>query len=45
MEPRYRSEESLLNLSIVEAYTAGQNMKLYKLTEFGREIISSLKGR
>jgi len=45
MEPRYRSEESLLNLSIVEAHTAGQNMRLYKLTEFGREIVSSLKGR
>ena len=45
MEPRYRREESLLNLSIVEAYTNGRRMRLYKLTDFGKEIISSLKSK
>ncbi|HID25384.1 MAG TPA: hypothetical protein EYP23_02835 [Thermoplasmata archaeon] len=43
MEPRYRREESLLNLSIVEAYMDGRRMRLYKLTDFGKEIVSSLK--
>lgn len=45
MEPRYKREESLLHLSIVERYTNGQNMKLYRLTDFGREIVSSLRSR
>ncbi|HEC87242.1 MAG TPA: hypothetical protein ENI49_05180 [Thermoplasmatales archaeon] len=45
MEPRYRTEESLIHLSLVESYENGQNMKLYRLTDLGKEIISQLKSR
>ena len=43
MESRYREEESLLSLNIVEEKTSGKNIKLYGLTPFGEEVIKSLK--
>ena len=39
MESRYREEESLLNLNIVEEKQGGKNIKLYGLTPFGREML------
>lgn len=43
MGDRYRVEESLLNLEIVEEKKGGKNIKLYGLTPFGREMIQSIK--
>jgi len=45
MESRYREEESLLSLNIVEEKTGGKNIKLYSLTPFGKEIIESMRNR
>ncbi len=45
MESRYRPEESLLGLNLVEEKHAGKNIKLYGLTSFGKEIIESLNNR
>jgi len=42
MESRYRVEESLLNLDIVEEKKGGKNIKLYGLTTFGKEILEEL---
>ncbi|UCH72592.1 MAG: hypothetical protein JSW62_05845, partial [Thermoplasmatales archaeon] len=39
---RYRVEESLLGLDIVEEKSGGKNIKLYSLTPFGKEIIESI---
>jgi predicted transcriptional regulator with HTH domain len=45
MNERYRDDESLLSLSLVEQVAGGkhQDIKLYRITEFGREIVSSLR--
>jgi len=43
MESRYREEESLLTLNIVELKNTESNIKLYGITPFGREIIESLR--
>ncbi|MGF3554376.1 MAG: archaellum operon transcriptional activator EarA family protein [Thermoplasmatota archaeon] len=43
MGSRYKVEESLINLNIVEEKESGKNIKLYGLTPFGKEIIQSLK--
>ena len=43
MGNRYKEEESLLSLDIVEEKSAGRNIKLYGLTPFGREILESMK--
>ena len=43
MQSRYRAEESLISLNIVEETTGGKDIKLYKLTDFGKEIIENLK--
>ncbi len=39
MGTRYRREESLVNLNIVEEIDAGGDMKLYRLTDFGKEAV------
>ena len=46
MNSRYRDDESLISLNIVEQMNSGKHkdIKLYKLTEFGKEIIESLRG-
>ena len=43
MGSRYKEDESLLSLNIVEEKSGGKNIKLYGLTLFGREIIESLQ--
>jgi len=43
MGTRYREEESLINLDIVEEKSGGKNIKLYGLTSFGEEVIKSLR--
>jgi len=43
MGTRYREQESLITLDIVEEKSGGKNIKLYGLTDFGEEVIKSLK--
>jgi predicted transcriptional regulator with HTH domain len=43
MESRYRQEESLISLNIVEQTSGGKDIKLYKLTDFGKEIVETMK--
>ncbi len=43
MDSRYRKEDSLLSLNIVEETSGGKDMKLYRITEYGKEIIRQLK--
>ena len=42
MESRYREEESLLSLNIVEEKQGGKNIKLYGLTSFGKEMLETI---
>lgn len=44
MGSRYKEEESLIALEIVEQITGGNDVKLYKLTDFGKEILGSFNG-
>jgi predicted transcriptional regulator with HTH domain len=43
MGDRYKENESLIDLGIVEQFTGGKNVKIYKLTEMGKEIIGAIK--
>ena len=43
MEARYREDESLINLNIVEKMKDSKNIMLYRITDFGKEIIESTK--
>ena len=44
MESRYREEESLINLHVVEPVkTNSRDIKLYRITDFGKEIVESLR--
>jgi len=45
MGSRYKEDESLLSLDIVEERKGGKNIKLYGLTPFGKEILESLNRR
>ena len=45
MNTRYRDDESLLNLNIVEQVESSKNVKIYKLTDFGKEILQSMNQR
>jgi len=45
MNSRYREEESLIALNLVEEKSGGKNIRLYALTDFGKEIIDSIKSR
>jgi len=40
---RYKEDESLISLNIIEEKESGKNIRLYGLTSFGRQIIESLK--
>jgi len=42
MDSRYKEDESLIGLEIVEEKSGGKNIKLYGLTAFGKEIVESL---
>ena len=43
MEARYREDESLINLNIVEKMKDSKNIMLYRITDFGKEIIELTK--
>ena len=43
MGTRYKEEESLLSLDIVEEKNSGKNIRLYGLTSLGKEIMETLK--
>ncbi|MEM4257838.1 MAG: archaellum operon transcriptional activator EarA family protein [Candidatus Thermoplasmatota archaeon] len=45
MNLRYRDDESLMSLHLVEQIDGGKNkdIKLYRLTDFGKEIVESLR--
>ena len=45
MNLRYRNDESLISLKIVEQINSGKrkDIKLYRLTDFGKEMVESLK--
>jgi len=43
MESRYRKEESLIGLDIVEERSGGKDIRLYGITPFGKEVLESLK--
>ena len=45
MESRYKEDESLLGLGIVEEKSGGKNIRLYALTPFGKEVIESFNKR
>ena len=45
MESRYRNDESLIGLNLVEMISGGKNVKIYRLTNFGKETIQSMKSR
>jgi predicted transcriptional regulator with HTH domain len=45
MEARYKEEESLLNLNIIEEKGSSGNIRLYGLTAFGKEIMELLKDK
>ncbi|OGS40420.1 MAG: hypothetical protein A3K77_02385 [Euryarchaeota archaeon RBG_13_31_8] len=45
MGSRYKKDESLISLNIVEEKDTGKNIRLYGLTSFGKEIIESLKNK
>jgi len=41
MGDRYKKDESLIGLNIVEQVESNHNVKIYKLTDFGKEFIGS----
>lgn len=41
MGTRYKTDDSLIDLGIVEEIVGGKNIKLYGLTNFGKELIAS----
>lgn len=45
MNSRYRDDESLISLNLVEQIDGGKHrdIKLYRLTTFGKEIVESLR--
>jgi predicted transcriptional regulator with HTH domain len=45
MGTRYKTDESLIDLGIVEEKVTEKNIKLYGLTNFGKEIISSQQNK
>ena len=45
MNSRYGADESLIGLNLVEQVDTSRNYKVYKLTDFGKEIIESMKNR
>lgn len=45
MNSRYRKEESLIGLNIVEKIESKHNVKIYKLTDYGKEIVRNFRER
>jgi uncharacterized protein len=42
MKSRYRKDESLIGLEIIEERKGGSNIKLYGLTPYGKEMLESM---
>jgi len=42
---RYKEEESLIGLEMVEEKNCGKNIRLYGITNFGKDVIESLRKR
>ena len=42
MHSRYREDESLLSLNIVEMKKVGNDIKLYEITPFGKEMLETI---
>ena len=42
MKSRYREDESLVGLELVEEKKGGTNIKLYGLTSFGKDMIENM---
>ena len=45
MQTRYRIDESLLSLNIIEEKDCGKNVRLYGITDFGKEMLKTIKDR
>jgi predicted transcriptional regulator with HTH domain len=45
MKSRYRGEESLIGLDLVEEKSEGKNLRFYAITPFGKEIMETIKTR
>ncbi len=45
IETRYREEESLLQLHLVEEKTGKTHVRLYAITPFGQEILHTMQDR
>ena len=43
MNTRYRKEESLISLNIIEEIDNIKDIRLYRITDFGKEILNSIK--
>lgn len=43
MGKRYRKEDSLLNLQVVEELQSNNGIKLYRLTDLGKEVVEALR--
>ena len=43
MEFRYRKEESLIGLDIIELKKCGKDIKLYGITPFGQEVVENIR--
>ena len=45
MNFRYKEDESLISLNMVEEKSGGKNIRLYGITTFGKEMIETIKNR
>ena len=45
MNSRYRNDDSLIGLNLVELIESSKNVKIYRLTDFGKEIVVNMRER
>ncbi|MBN1280540.1 MAG: hypothetical protein JXA00_02715 [Candidatus Thermoplasmatota archaeon] len=45
MEERYKEDESLLHLDIVQERDCGNKVRLYGITDFGKEMIRTVRDK
>lgn len=45
MNSRYKKDESLISLNVVEEKNGGKNIRLYGITSFGKEMLETVKNR
>jgi predicted transcriptional regulator with HTH domain len=45
MDSRYKEDESLIGLDLIELKRSGKDIKLYGITPFGKEVIESIRRR